>query len=215
MFVTHNGIQVYYEVKGNGRPLILLHGNGEDRTIFQEAAEVLSQQYRCYLVDSRGHGQSTPVDELHYQEMADDMIAFMEKLDLKDVVFYGFSDGGIIGLLAAMRCDRITDLITSGANLTPSGVKTGLKLFFQGVYLVTKDPKMRLMLEEPHITEDDLKTIKARTLVLAGSKDAVKEEETIQIAEGIPNATLRIWMEKPTAVTLCTPERSETCWQAG
>ena len=120
------------------------------------------------------------------------MIAFMEKLDLKDVVFYGFSDGGIIGLLAAMRCDRITDLITSGANLTPNGVKTGLKLFFQGVYLVTKDPKMRLMLEEPHITEDDLKTIKARTLILAGSKDAVKEEETIQIAKGVPNATLRI-----------------------
>ena len=175
MFVTHNGIQLYYDVKGNGRPLILLHGNGEDHTIFEEAAEVLSQQYRCYLVDSRGHGQSTPVSELHYQEMAGDMIAFMEKLDLKDVVFYGFSDGGIIGLLAAMRCDRITDLITSGANLTPNGVKTGLKLFFQGVYLVTKDPKMRLMLEEPHITEDDLKTIKARTLILAGSKDAVKE----------------------------------------
>ena len=192
MFVTHNGIQLYYDVKGNGRPLILLHGNGEDHTIFEEAAEVLSQQYRCYLVDSRGHGQSTPVSELHYQEMADDMIAFMEKLDLKDVVFYGFSDGGIIGLLAAMRCDRITDLITSGANLTPNGVKTGLKLFFQGVYLVTKDPKLRLMLEEPHITEDELKTIKARTLILAGSRDAVKEEETIQIAKGVPNATLRI-----------------------
>ena len=52
MFVTHNGIQLYYDVKGNGRPLILLHGNGEDHTIFEEAAEVLSQQYRCYLVDS-------------------------------------------------------------------------------------------------------------------------------------------------------------------
>ena len=43
MFVNHNGIQIYYEVKGNGRPLILLHGNGEDHTIFDESAEVLER----------------------------------------------------------------------------------------------------------------------------------------------------------------------------
>ncbi|MBR3202472.1 MAG: alpha/beta hydrolase [Solobacterium sp.] len=192
MFVNHNGIQIYYEVKGNGRPLILLHGNGEDHTIFDESAEVLAQQYTCYLVDSRGHGQSTSVAELHYQDMADDMIAFMEKLDLNDVAFYGFSDGGIIGLLASMRCDRITDLITSGANMTPNGVKPWLKRFIQGMYFLTKDPKMRLMLEEPHITRDELQNIRARTLILAGSNDAVKEKETLQIAEGVPNATLRI-----------------------
>ena len=192
MFVNHNGIQIYYEVKGNGRPLILLHGNGEDHMIFDESAEVLAQQYTCYLVDSRGHGQSTSVAELHYQDMADDMIALMEKLDLNDVAFYGFSDGGIIGLLTAMRCDRITDLITSGANLTPNGVKPWLKRFIQGMYFLTKDPKMRLMLEEPHITRDELQNIHARTLILAGSHDAVKEKETLQIAEGVPNATLRI-----------------------
>ena len=192
MFVNHNGIQIYYEVKGNGRPLILLHGNGEDHMIFDESAEVLAQQYTCYLVDSRGHGQSTSVAELHYQDMADDMIALMEKLDLNNVAFYGFSDGGIIGLLTAMRCDRITDLITSGANLTPNGVKPWLKRFIQGMYFLTKDPKMRLMLEEPHITRDELQNIHARTLILAGSHDAVKEKETLQIAEGVPNATLRI-----------------------
>ena len=141
---------------------------------------------------SRGHGQSTSVAELHYQDMADDMIAFMEKLDLNDVAFYGFSDGGIIGLLASMRCDRITDLITSGANMTPNGVKPWLKRFIQGMYFLTKDPKMRLMLEEPHITRDELQNIRARTLILAGSNDAVKEKETLQIAEGVPNATLRI-----------------------
>ena len=192
MRFSHNGMELYYEMKGEGRPLILLHGNSEDHTIFEEAAEVLSQRYTCYLVDSRGHGQSTPVNELHYQDMADDMIAFIEELNLQDVAFYGFSDGGIIGLLAAMRCERITDLITSGANLTPDGVKPWLKCFIKAMYLVTKDPKMRLMLEEPHITAEDLSFIHARTLILAGSNDAVTESETIQIAEGIPGAVLRI-----------------------
>ena len=192
MRFSHNGMDLYYEMKGEGRPLILLHGNSEDHAIFEEAAEVLSRRYTCYLVDSRGHGQSTPVNELHYQDMADDMIAFIEELNLQDVAFYGFSDGGIIGLLAAMRCERITDLITSGANLTPDGVKPWLKYFIKAMYLVTKDPKMRLMLEEPHITAEDLSFIHARTLILAGSNDAVTESETIQIAEGIPGAVLRI-----------------------
>ena len=124
--------------------------------------------------------------------MAEDMIAFMEELDLNDTVFYGFSDGGIIGILASMKTDRITDLITSGANLTPEGVDDKLKLLIRVMYFFSRSGKLKLMLEEPHITKNDLSAIKARTLVLAGSKDAVKESETIQIAEGIPNATMQI-----------------------
>ena len=192
MIANVNGINLYYEVRGDGRPLILLHGNGEDHTIFEEAADVLSKSFTCYLVDSRGHGKSTPVKEYHYADMAEDMIAFMEELDLKDTVFYGFSDGGIIGILASMKTDRITDLITSGANLTPEGVDDKLKLLIRVMYFFSRSGKLKLMLEEPHITKNDLSTIKARTLVLAGSKDAVKESETIQIAEGIPNATMQI-----------------------
>ena len=60
------------------------------------------------------------------------------------------------------------------------------------MYKLTKDPKIRLMLEEPQITSEDLSMIRARTLVLAGSKDLVRETETRQIAEGIPGAELRI-----------------------
>lgn len=192
MIASVNGINLYYEVRGNGRPLILLHGNGEDHTIFEEAAEVLSKSFACYLIDSRGHGKSTPVKEYHYADMAEDMIAFMEELNLTDTVFYGFSDGGIIGILASMKTDRITDLITSGANLTPEGVDDKLKFLIRVMYFFSRSGKLKLMLEEPQITKSDLSTIKARTLVLAGSKDAVKESETIQIAEGIPNATMQI-----------------------
>ncbi|MBO4358341.1 MAG: alpha/beta hydrolase, partial [Erysipelotrichaceae bacterium] len=123
MFAEVNGVQLFYEVKGSGRPLLMVHGNSEDHTIFEEAGEVLKDHFTVYLIDSRDHGQSTKVDELHYEQMADDYVAFMDELDLKDVVFYGFSDGGIIGLLAAMKTKRITRLITSGANVTPEGVK--------------------------------------------------------------------------------------------
>ncbi len=185
-------LEIAYTVKGQGRPLILLHGNGEDHTIFREAAELLSQYYTVYMPDSRSHGRSTKVKELHYRDMADDMVRFMGKLKLSDVIFCGFSDGGIIGLIAAARTNRITELITCGANVTPEGVQDWLRKVFQRVYAFTRDPKLRLMLEEPDITDDELRKITARTLVLAGSKDLVKESETRHIAETIPDAELKI-----------------------
>ena len=118
MVANVNGVELFYEVSGAGRPLVMVHGNGEDHTIFDEAAEYLQQRYTCYRIDSRGHGQSSPVSELHYADMAGDVIAFLEQLDLQNVIFYGFSDGGIVGLLAAAESKRITTLIVSGANLT-------------------------------------------------------------------------------------------------
>ena len=191
MIVNVNGIDLYYEQRGEGRPLILLHGNSEDHTIFDKALERLETRFCCYAVDSRCHGQSGK-GPMHYEDMAEDMIAFLEALDLRDVVFYGFSDGGIVGLLAAAKCDRITTLIVSGANLTPDGAKPALIFLGRVLYFFTRDAKIAMMLNEPHIGNEVLGSIKAKTLVLAGSKDLVREEETRAIAAGIPGAELRI-----------------------
>ena len=192
MWINVNGIKMYYEVHGSGRPLIMVHGNSEDHNIFYDSRVLLSKHFTVYTVDSRGHGHSTRVEELHYDDMADDMIAFMDQLDLRDVIFYGFSDGGIIGLLAAMKSDRISMLITSGANLTPAGVMAPFRIIAKAAYAVTKDPKMKLMLDEPDISTDELAQIKVPTVVMAGEKDLVLERETAKIAMSIPGAKLRI-----------------------
>ena len=192
MWIEVNGIKMYYEVHGSGRPLIMVHGNSEDHRIFYDARVLLSRHFTVYTVDSRGHGFSGRVEELHYSDMADDMIDFMEKLDLRDVVFYGFSDGGIIGLLTAMKSDRIGMLITSGANITPFGVKAPFRLAIKAMYMINKDPKMKLMIEEPFITPDELAKIKVPTVVIAGEKDVVLGTETVLIAMSIPGAKMRI-----------------------
>ena len=192
MWINVNGIKMYYEVHGSGRPLIMVHGNSEDHNIFYDSRVLLSKHFTVYTVDSRGHGHSTRVEELHYDDMADDMIAFMDQLDLRDVIFYGFSDGGIIGLLAAMKSDRISMLITSGANLTPAGVMAPFRIIAKAAYAVTKDPKMKLMLDEPDISTDELAQIKVPTVVMAGEKDLVLGKETAKIAMSIPGAKLRI-----------------------
>ncbi len=191
MIAKVNGVELYYEKTGRGRPLLLVHGNGEDHSIFNEAVAELKKDFCCFAVDSRGHGRSSRVAALHYEDMADDMIALMETLDLRDVVFYGFSDGGIVGLLAASRCGRISTLIVSGANLSPKGVKRGLRLMIWGMNKLRPDDKLALMLREPDIPDRTLRAIRARTLVLAGSGDLILPEETRRIAAGIPNAVLQ------------------------
>ena len=60
-----NGIRLWYEQYGEGRPLVLLHGNGEDHSIFDEAMGVLGERFTCFALDSRGHGNRDPVDKLH------------------------------------------------------------------------------------------------------------------------------------------------------
>ena len=145
MFIGVNGIQLFYTKTGHGRPLIMVHGNGEDHTIFDEAIDVLKEHFTCYAIDSRGHGKSSPCRELHYKDMAADMIAFMTELDLTDVAFYGFSDGGIVGLLAAMDSARITNLIVSGANISTKGTKLGFRLLLMGMSIGKRDPLIELM----------------------------------------------------------------------
>ena len=192
MLIGVNGIELFYEKKGQGRPLIMVHGNSEDHTIFDEAAEVLKEQFTCYTVDSRGHGQSSPCKELHYRDMAQDMIAFMTELDLENVAFYGFSDGGIVGLLAAMDSARITNLIVSGANISTKGTKLGFRLLLMGMSIGKRDPLIELMQKEPDIQPAQLSAIRVPTLVLAGSRDLIRESETRLIAESIPGARLQI-----------------------
>ncbi len=169
-----------------------MHGNGEDHTIFDEAVGVLKEHFTCYCIDSRGHGQSSPCKELHYKDMAEDMIAFLTELDLIDAAFYGFSDGGIVALLAAMECSRITNLVVSGANITTKGTTLPFRLFLKVSSLVKYDPLIELMKNEPDIAPAELSRITVKTLVTAGSRDLIREAETRLIAESIPNARLMI-----------------------
>jgi len=193
MTVTINGVEIYYEVSGKGRPIILLHANGMTHRIFHRLARALAETFTVYALDSRGHGKSGKVKELNYRDMADDVIAFIHLFALKDVCLYGFSDGGIIALIAAAQEPGLIDkLIVSGANTSPDGTKDGWARLFKLMYAVTKDNKTKLMLEQPDITDKELELITADTLVLAGQYDLIKETHTKNIAAHIPGSELRI-----------------------
>ena len=192
MMINVNGIDMYYEKCGEGRPLVLVHGNSVDHNEFRNSIWLLRRHFTVYAVDSRSHGLSSKVDELHYADMADDMAEFLEKLDLKDAVYFGHSDGAIIGLLTAMKTDRIGLLLAGSANTRPDVVPLWLRMGLKGICAVTKSPKMLLMMNEPDITAEQLGTIKTPTVVIGGSKDIIPVKETRAIAEAIPGAKLRI-----------------------
>jgi len=193
VFLRINDTDLYYEKIGVGRPLILLHGNSESHKIFDKIVEPLSKQFTVYSIDSRGQGNSSRVDSISFQEMADDTISFIKTLKIHKPVIYGFSDGGIIGLLIASQYPGLlSKLIISGVNVSPAGIKDHFRILFSIIHFITKDPRVKMMLTEPNITASDLAKIDIPTLVLVGSRDAVKKSDTQFIVKNIPDSILRV-----------------------
>lgn len=119
MKINVNGINLYYETCGEGKPLVLLHGNTETHKIFNRAIPLLRERFTVYAIDSRGHGESDKVQTYHYDDMKEDVRCFIEKLHLEKPVLCGASDGAIIGLLLASEYPALLSaLIVCGARNT-------------------------------------------------------------------------------------------------
>ena len=193
MYINVNGVNLYYEVYGSGMPIILVHGNSETHQIFDVLIDKLKEDYKVYAVDSRCHGKSEKTKTISYDLMAEDMIEFIKKLKITKPIFYGISDGGIIGLLIAIKEPKLlSKLIVSGANLNPNGMSKSMLIVSKIGYFITRNKLFKMMIQEPNITIKDLEKIEVSTYILAGEKDVIKEEHTRLIAKNIKNSTLEI-----------------------
>ncbi len=193
MFVKVNEINIHYEVFGEGKPIILLHGNGECYKIFDILIEKLKDDYKVYAIDSRCHGKSDNPKEISYDLMCDDVIGFIKELNIEKPILYGFSDGGIIGLLIALKePDLLSNLIISGANLNPKACSKLDYALGKIIYCITGSKLFRMMLKEPDIKPEELSKITIPVHVLAGEKDIILREHTELIASSIPNSTIEI-----------------------
>ena len=210
VFVTVNGIKLYYESYGSGPPLLAIHGNGQSLRAMGYQIQFFSREYNVIAADNRGHGKSEMGEPpLTYEQMAEDFNAILEKLHLKSVLVLGWSDGGILGLLLAIHHpDKVGKLAIMGANLEPSAAEDwALKFVAEQEKLVdeklaAKDDSQHwsimkqylgLLRDQPHIPLSDLHRITAPTLVMAGDKDVIRNEHTLKIFENIPKAHLCIF----------------------
>ena len=197
-------IHLHYTEKGAGRPLVLLHGNGEDGGCFRAQLDAFSKEYRVIAPDTRGHGQSPRGDApFTIRQFAEDLRGFLDELGLERVDLLGFSDGGNTALVFALRYpERVGRLILNGANLDERGVKPWVQLPIRLGYRIAsraakRDPKaarnaemLKLMIGEPNVPTSELARIQSPTLVIAGTRDMIRRSHTRLIAASIPGAWL-------------------------
>lgn len=227
--VPVNGIELYYEVYGEGPPVIVLHGGTGFIESMHYQIRALSDAHRVIAVDSRGHGRSSePAGALHYRDMAGDVTALMDHLGIAKADVVGWSDGGIIGLLLAVHApERVGKVVAIGANYDVSGIEGDFSSLSaddeafaaaRGMYeRLAEDPAhwpvffgkiMTMWQTEPSITEAELQGVSAPVLVMAGEFDSTKPAHTEKMAALLPNGQLHIVpggshfipLEKPEAV---------------
>lgn len=193
MDILVNNVKLYYEVYGEGQPIILLHGNQETHEIFDKLINKLKDNYKVYAIDSRCHGKSENPIDITYNLMSDDIIEFIKKLKIDKPILYGFSDGGIVGILMSIKEPQIlSKLIVSGANITPDVLTPFFALITKIMYFFTRSKYIKMMLNEPNIKLNELNRIKIPVVVLAGEKDIIKYKHSKLIADNIPNSILEI-----------------------
>lgn len=196
MFLNIDCKPIHYEKSGSGQPIILLHGNGENLSIFKECTNLLKHFFTVYAVDMPGHGKSYHPDELHYETQAKAIYSFIQALNIEKPVLYGFSDGGIVGLLLASEYPNLlSKLIVSGVNIHPYGLKAINRLNTKIRYLATKSKKALMMLAEPNITRKDLGKIKVPTFLTVGEYDCVRPAHTKLICKHIKNCHLKVFKQ--------------------
>lgn len=185
-----NGIELAYSVKGQGLPLILLHGNGEDKSIFNELAFALKENYTIYSIDTRSHGESEKA-KLSYDDIAEDIHEFIISLNLKNATLLGFSDGGIVALKLAIKYPKLIErYFVLGANINPKGLSKGSRFIFSIAYFFTRDEKLKLMLKEPNILPETLNSIQDKCIIIVGENDLIIQSHTKIIADNVPNSKL-------------------------
>ena len=211
-------IQLHYIEQGQGKPLILLHGNGESCDYFDNQIPCFAKDYRVIAIDTRGHGQS-PRGEKPFTivQFAEDLREFMDQNAIGKAILLGFSDGGNIALTFALKYpERIDRMIVDGANLFPSGVKPlyqwPIEIGYRIARLFAKKSEkakqnaemLGLMVNEPHIEPSELARLTMPVLVVAGTKDMIKESHTRLIYKSLPNAKLEIIEGDPFVANKCS-----------
>jgi pimeloyl-ACP methyl ester carboxylesterase len=230
-FVDAGGVQTYYELSGQGKPLIFLGGGLVTAEVSDAQVPTLAGSYRVYVPERRGHGRTPDVEgPITYAAMAQDTIAFMDAVGIESAHLVGWSDGALVAMIVALRRpERVKKLVYIGQNLNPDDVRPEAKPILEGMTLETAPPmfaqlyaatspdgpdhwpvvfeKISTMFKtDPGLAVEDLAGVKAPTLVLIGDDDLISAEHAGVLQRTLPDAQLAVVPGASHAAPLEKPE---------
>lgn len=210
--VDHDGARIWYASHGSGTPVILLHGGlGNSGNWGYQLPALVDAGHRVVVIDSRGHGRSTrDTRPYSYELMAADVLAVMDRLEIRKAAVVGWSDGACTGMiLGRTHPERISGVFFFACNMDPSGTKEfvltpivercfsrhtkdyaalsatpdAFDAFVEAVGLMQRT--------EPNYTTDDLAEITVPVAIVHSEHDEfIKREHADYLARHIPGAEL-------------------------
>ena len=216
-YANVNGIKMYYEIYGEGEPLVLIHGGGSTiQTTFEKILPTLAQHYKCIAVELQAHGRTSDRNAPEsFTQDADDVAALLKQLNFNKASFFGFSNGASTTMQIAIRHPELVDkiIVVAGAykregfipgffdgfkhatlETMPQGLRDAfLKVNPDSAALLNMFNKdVARMVAFKDWSDEDLKSIKAPALIINADKDVILPEHALKMSQLIPNARLII-----------------------
>lgn len=212
-----NGLKMYYEIYGQGKPLVLIHGGGSTiQSSFERVIPLFAKSRKVIAVELQAHGRTSDRNaDLTFEQDADDVATLLVNLKIDKADFFGFSNGGTTTLQIAIRHPEIVNKIVLGSAITKrSGVPEQFWGYMKQASLDNMPPQLKeaykmvaadtnglqvmfardvqRMLNFKDIHDEKIKAIKAPALIIIGDKDVVTPEHALEMHRLIANSELAI-----------------------
>ncbi|APO78036.1 alpha/beta hydrolase family protein (plasmid) [Rhizobium etli 8C-3] len=212
--VKVNGMQIYYEVSGDGDPLVVLHGAYMNIPSMGSIIPKLAKTHKVYALELQGHGRTTDIDRpITYPSLADDVAAFMDAVGLKKADIFGYSMGAAVGLQVAIRHpEKVNKLIAASVAYDVEGWQPQFRDFipqmtvemFVGMPFaedyrkLAANPdgfpalvkKLIALEHQPMAWEADVKALKTPVLIITGDADVATLEHSVAMFRLLGGGTM-------------------------
>jgi pimeloyl-ACP methyl ester carboxylesterase len=212
-----NGLKMYYEIHGEGFPLVLIHGGGSTlETTFGRIIPSLAKTHKVIAVEMQAHGHTVDIDRpLSFEQDADDIAALLKHLKISKTNIFGFSNGASTTLQIAVRHPQVVNkIIVASTMYKREGAFAGFfemmkNATFEGMPQPYKDAFLKInpdtaalhrmydrdvtrMRNFKDMTDEQIKSITAPVLIIAGNQDVVTPEHAVEMYRKMQNAQLAI-----------------------
>jgi pimeloyl-ACP methyl ester carboxylesterase len=210
-YVELDGLRTWYDEKGQGEPLVLLHPASTDSRAFGPNLEALSARFHTFTPERRGHGHTHDIGPITFDLMAEDTIKFLERVVGGPARLLGYSDGAIVSLLIALRRPDLVRQLAAVAGvfhrdgwipevIDPSNVPPDFMAKSYGEvspdgeahFHVVAKKLAELHVKEPTLSTSDLSRIECRTLFMVGDDDEVTLEHAVEAYRALRNGELAV-----------------------